>query len=161
MSTAAGTLGLTTRPATTDDEPFLRALFETAKPELQLIPLPPEQLRALIDMQWRAQRAGYATTSPGAADLVLELDGVPVGRLLLDRGTDAFTVVDLAVLPQHRGHGIASAAVTSVIEQADAQSLPVRLHVSNGSPAYRLYERLGFVPAGGTAMDVLMERRAT
>ena len=52
MSTAAPPTrnGVALRVATPADEPFLRALFESSRPHLALIPLPAEQLRDLMQL---------------------------------------------------------------------------------------------------------------
>ena len=110
-------------------------------------------------MQWRAQRLGYATQWPHAHDTIIERDGRPVGRLLVDYG-DVTTIVDIAVLPGERNQGVGSAALPSLLAAADENRRAVRLTVSDGNPARRLYERLGFVPVARHGMDTVMERRA-
>jgi ribosomal protein S18 acetylase RimI-like enzyme len=141
------------------DAPFLRELFESAHPHLQFVPLPEDQLHGLIDMQWRAQRLGYATQWPDAQDAIIECAGQPVGRLLVHHG-DVTTIVDIAVLPRHRNCGIGSAALSSLLAAADRDRRVVRLTVSAGNPAEGLYERLGFAPVGRRGLDSVMERRA-
>jgi ribosomal protein S18 acetylase RimI-like enzyme len=147
------------RPATATDEAFLRELFESAHPDLQLVPLPADQLRGLIEMQCRAQRLGYATQWPAATDTIIERDGRPVGRLLVDLGA-VTTIVDIAVLPRERNRGVGSAVLSAVLATADENRQAVQLSVSNGNQARRLYERLGFAPVAGNGLDTIMERRA-
>lgn len=141
------------------DAPFLRELFESAHPHLQFVPLPEDQLRGLIDMQWRAQRLGYAAQWPDAHDAIIECAGQPVGRLLVHHG-DVTTIVDIAVFPRHRNRGLGSAALSTVLAAADRDQRVVRLTVADGNPAQRLYVRLGFAPVGRRGMDSVMERRA-
>jgi GNAT superfamily N-acetyltransferase len=147
------------RPAGEADEPLLRELFRAARPELLLLPLPPDQLNAMVDLQQRAQTLGYHSAHPAAVDLVVEREGRAVGRLLVDEGPPV-TVVDIAVLPDDRGSGVGTAALQEVLAQADRRGVETRLHVRIGSPARRLYERLGFVavPGPDDAVDLLMVR---
>ncbi len=149
---------LSTRTALATDERFLRELFESAHPDLQLIPLPHDQLRDLIDMQLRAQRTGYATQYPHAHDTIIELAGLPVGRLLVDQG-EVTTIVDIAVLPDHRNQAVASAVLADLLAAADADGRTARLTVAGGNRARSLYERLGFVPVSAHGMGTVMERR--
>ncbi len=70
---------------------------------------------------------------------------MPVGRLYLARLTDEIRIVDIAIMPEHRGRGIASRLLSpDVIAEAEAAGLPVRLHVEHWNRARHLYERLGF-----------------
>lgn len=147
------------RVATDADDALQYELFCSANPDLTLLPLPADQADALVAMTWRAQRTGYGEAFPRAVDWIIEADGVAAGRLLVDDGSPV-TIVDVAVLPAHRGLGVASAALRRVLADADARHVTVRLHVRRGSPAQRLYARLGFVVGGDAdgGPDVLMVR---
>jgi ribosomal protein S18 acetylase RimI-like enzyme len=150
-STAAGQITL--RLATESDDNFLRELFETSKPHLQQLPLPEQQRCQLVDMQWRAQRSGYAAAYPGADDLIIEVGGRAVGRLICDRSGTTATVVDVAISPADRNHGIGTAVLADMINQADT----TKLRVAADNPARRLYERLGFRVCGHAGIDLAME----
>jgi GNAT superfamily N-acetyltransferase len=152
--------GVALRPAGVADEPFLRELFAQARPHLQLIPLDPEPLHALIDLQWRAQAQGYAATHPAAEHLVIEHRGMPVGRLVLDHGVP-FEIVDLAICTSERNKGVGSATLEVVIARADERRRDIRLRVATDNPARRLYARYGFREVARTGLDLVMERRAT
>ena len=156
----APALHITLRPVRDVDDAFLRSVFEQSRPHLRLIPLPPEQLQALIDLQWRAQQQGYATTRPDADHLIIEHRSAAVGRLVLDRG-DPFEIVDIAICTSQRNRGLGSAALRAVIALADERGRRVRLCVAPDNPARRLYARLGFGEVGRTGTDLVMERRAT
>ena len=88
----------------------------------------------------------------------MEADDAPIGRLYLDRRKDEIWVVDIALLPEHRGRGIGDALMRQVIAEADEKALPVRIHVEHVNPAQRWYERLGFRRTGDTGVYYLMER---
>ena len=53
-------------------------------------------------------------------------------------------LVDIALLPEHRGKGIGGGLVRQLIQQCDQEKLPLRLQVLRTNPALRLYERLGW-----------------
>lgn len=150
-STAAGEITL--RLVTDDDEQFLRELFEVSRPHLQQLPLPEPQRRQLIDMQWHAQRTGYAAAYPDAEQLIIDVAGRAVGRLIRDRSGTTVTVVDIAIVPAERNHGIGTAVLADVMSRAGA----TRLHVAADNPARRLYERLGFRVRGHAGIDLAME----
>jgi GNAT superfamily N-acetyltransferase len=60
--------------------------------------------------------------------------------------------------PQHQGRGLGSAVLRTLLEQADARGLTVRLNVLRGSAAQRLYERHGFVVESQDPVDIFMVR---
>ncbi len=62
---------------------------------------------------------------------------------------EATPEVSVWVSPHRRGQGIGSDLMMQMIEQArEREFSQISLSVENGNPARRLYERLGFVPAG-------------
>ncbi|GAA3227868.1 GNAT family N-acetyltransferase [Nonomuraea helvata] len=61
--------------------------------------------------------------------------------------------------PGLQGRGIGSAVLRAVLSQADADGVPVRLNVLQGSAARRLYERHGFTVEAQDPVDVFMVRR--
>ena len=73
-----------------------------------------------------------------------------VGYLVLSRYVDAWHVMNVAVDPDHRRYGIASAMLDHLFEvtRSDAErGYTLEVRVSN-IPAIRLYERFGFAPSG-------------
>lgn len=72
------------------------------------------------------------------------VDGVAAGRLYVDRADGEVTVVDIALLTEHRGRGVGDALLRKVIRDADRAGVPVTLHVERHNPALGLYGRLGF-----------------
>ena len=150
---------ITLRPAAATDDLYLRRIFSLSRPDLAL--LPPDVRDALIDMQYQAQRTGYAHSYPAAEHHVLVADVTDVGVLVLDRSDDAVRVVDITVDLPHRRRGVATAALREVIDGAGGR--PVRLVVWSENVAARaLYERLGFTATGAQTIEgyVAMERSA-
>nr|WP_282600144.1 GNAT family N-acetyltransferase [Patulibacter sp. SYSU D01012] len=98
--------------------------------------------------QHDAREQGYAAAHPDRDDLVIEVAGRAVGRLLLARGRDDHRVVDVALLPDARGRGTGTAVLRRAQAGAAAAAVPLRLHADRGGPAEALYRRLGFVDDG-------------
>lgn len=138
------------RPATPEDEPFLRALHAETHTDFEGLP----ERNVLLNLQYRARTAGYAARYPGACRLILLGEAGPVGMVLLAEEEDTTVVVDLAVLPAWQGRGVASAALRTV--QVTCRSGGVRLQVRADSPARRLYGRLGFREVSSDALRVAM-----
>ncbi len=150
------------RVAETADEPFLSDLFRSVKgAQLATGGLPPAMIEVVLAQQYRAQRAGYAVQCPAAQSLIILRDGAPVGRLLLDRGTSRWHVVDLALLPGARNAGVGREIMQSVAAAARQQGADVlSLAVSTANEdAMRFYVRLGFrdVAEDATAAHRRME----
>jgi ribosomal protein S18 acetylase RimI-like enzyme len=146
MSMAVTTVSDTVRlrPVTNTDQPFLAALYATTRDDLALLPLAGDQRDALVAMQYRAQDLHYRQQFPGAAFDVVESGGRPVGRLYVDRGADDIRVVDISLLPEHRGGGIGAALVRALQDEASTTGRTLSLHVAIDNRAAVLYERLGF-----------------
>jgi ribosomal protein S18 acetylase RimI-like enzyme len=148
------------RPAGPGDESFLFALYaSTRAEELALVPWNDAQKDAFLRMQFDAQRGHYADQFPDAAHDVVLVDGEPGGRLYVDRRADDIHVVDIALMPEYRGHGIGTALLTTILEEADATGKTVSIYVEHLNPARRLYERLGFVEVSEEGVYALLERR--
>jgi ribosomal protein S18 acetylase RimI-like enzyme len=141
------------RPAeTTDAELCYRIFASTREQELAMAGLPPAQVESLLRMQFGAQDQQYRATHPQAEDSVIVIDGRPVGQLRIARDGTAFHLLDIALLPDHRGRGTGTALILRLQEEAAAAGVPLRLHVARTNPATSLYARLGFEPHGGDAL---------
>ena len=150
---------ITIRPATPADAPALFALFAEEKAaELAGLSLAAEQLRPLLEMQYRGREFSYSQAAANLADDVLCLsDGTAVGRILIDRRADGIRVMDVAVLAAYRNRGIGTQALEQVQQAAHKASLPVRLRVMKGNAAGRLYKRLGFTSVSSDAISMELE----
>jgi ribosomal protein S18 acetylase RimI-like enzyme len=151
---------LTLRPVTPEDDPFLRELYaSTRREELAAMGLGGAQLDALLQMQFLAQRRGYAAQFPGAHHHIVLRDGAPAGRLYVDRRPGAIRVVDIALLPEHRGAGLGGALLRELLVEAAGSRSLVCLHVLHANPALRLYERLGFTRTGVDGLHLALTWR--
>jgi GNAT superfamily N-acetyltransferase len=132
------------------DLPFLRRLYTSSRAgELALTGLEPEQLEALLEMQFGAREQYYSEQFPARDDLVVLVNGQAGGRLCVDRNKAEIHIIDIALSPEHQGAGIATALITSLQQEATAAGVPVALHVAAANPAVHLYGRLGFVINSG------------
>jgi ribosomal protein S18 acetylase RimI-like enzyme len=149
---------LRVRPAQSgSDDAFLKDLFAATRDDLRAVLLDPAMLAPLIDMQWRAQSAGYRQAYPAADSLIVERAGLPLGRLLVDCTLPQWRIVDVALLPQARGQGHGTALLRALQERAGKAGASLALAVQRDNPgARRLYAALGFVAAGGDALDEQM-----
>ncbi len=137
---------VTLRSATPDDKPFLRQLFATTRTaELALMPLNENQKETFITMQFEAQSSQYMMAYPAAAHSIILRENEPVGRIMVSRNDALFSLVDIALLPQHRNAGIGTIVIQDLLNEASALGKAVQLHVVTSNPAIHLYERLGFV----------------
>jgi ribosomal protein S18 acetylase RimI-like enzyme len=147
------------RPIEDADLPFLREVYGgTRAAELALTDWSDEQRAAFVTMQFEAQHRYYSENYTGAAFLVVLWRGVPVGRLYLVRWHDELRLIDIALLPQHRGRGIGSAVLAAVLTEGQRLNLPVRIHVEQFNPALRLYARLGFRQIADRGVYYLLEK---
>jgi GNAT superfamily N-acetyltransferase len=154
------------RPATPADEPLLwEMLYLTLFVSPGSPPLPPEVVQspelARYDRHWGREH------DLGAVALHPE-QGEPVGAAWLrlwapdDRGygyCDAETPeLSMAVVPAHRGRGVGSRLLESLLRAAEEKHRAVSLSVSADNPALRLYLRFGFVVVGECGRSLTMKR---
>lgn len=102
------------------------------------------------------QRARFFATTVPEAHQVVELDGRPIGCLLVTRNAEEIRLQRMFLLPEFQGRGIGTHLVEQLIAEARQAGLPLRLRVFHVNPAQRLYRRLGFAVTGETETHVLM-----
>jgi GNAT superfamily N-acetyltransferase len=145
--------------ATPRDRDFLLAVYaSTRADEIAVVPWPDPQKAAFVAMQFDAQDRAYRSTYPDGRFLIVTSGNEPVGRLYVARLAEEIRVIDLTLLPDHRGTGIGSTLLAEIIGESEVAGVPVRLHVEHGNRARRLYERLGFVSAAADDVYEMMER---
>ena len=129
-----------------EDEELLLSLYAgTREDELNLTGWDAAARAAFVRSQFDAMRRGYADAFPHAQFAIVEWKGRAIGRFVLDRLPGEFRIVDMVLLPDCRGHGLGTALIQQVLEEARQKRCVVRLHVFRGprSPS-PFYERLGF-----------------
>lgn len=138
---------------------FLLALYATTREdELKQVPWTPEQKAAFVHQQFWAQHTHWRQNYTDTSWDILLADGSPVGRLYVARWPDDIRIVDIALMPEHRGAGIGTELIRGLFAEGDDSGRRVSIHVEIFNPARRLYERLGFVQAGEHGVYLLMER---
>ena len=141
----AAALGVSLRPMTDDDLPFVAGLYaSTRTDELAQTGWPAELQHRFLAQQHDAQHRHYRAQYPGAEWLIVEREGAPIGRLYLVEYESEFRVVDITLLPAQRGQGTGSALLADMLAAAEAAGKAVTVHVERHNPAVRLYARLGF-----------------
>jgi ribosomal protein S18 acetylase RimI-like enzyme len=144
------------RPVEPGDREFLyRVYASTRTEELAVVPWDEQQKDAFLRAQFDAQDAWWRENYGGASFDVIVVDGEPAGRLYVHRGDTEIRIVDIALLPEHRGKGIGTRLLRDVI----AEGKRVTIHVERMNPALRLYERLGFEVAEDKGVYLFLERQ--
>lgn len=153
---------LQSRPVAKSDEAFLFELFCSVRARaLAPADLPAADLKPLMRMQYAGQRRTYASQFPGAEHSLLSKDGQPVGASWVSRNPREIRLVDVALLPAHRGMGHGTAVIRPLQQEARASGRPLRLSVDLANlGAHRLYLRLGFAEVGRSSTHIEMAWRA-
>jgi ribosomal protein S18 acetylase RimI-like enzyme len=152
--------GLTLRAACAQDANFERALFASARPDAAILAVWPEPARrAFLDQQFAFQTLHYARVHAQAERLIVLKGGAPAGRLILDRASASWCLVDIALAPDFRGQGLGTLLLQAVLAAAAQAGTCVQLSVDARNPARRLYARLGFAAADEEPGAVTIEMR--
>jgi ribosomal protein S18 acetylase RimI-like enzyme len=132
------------RAATPEDTAFLLEVFSSTRDEFKMLIADESQLAALMSMQFNFQQQQYQDSYPDGQDNIIISEGQPIGRIFTAEGDRLFTLVDIALLPQHRNAGIGGRLLENLLIRAAQAAKPVALHVLKTNPARNLYERIGF-----------------
>jgi ribosomal protein S18 acetylase RimI-like enzyme len=152
-------MGASLRPVHADDREFLFKVYAgTRLAELAPFGWSPEQQEAFLRMQFNAQQRWYATAYPNSQEQIVMLGEMPIGRMIVSRQAGTATLVDISLLPEHRGSGIGGGLLRDLIEQCGKEGVVLRLQVLKSNPAARLYERLGFRQTGADDLYRQMEK---
>jgi len=136
---------VTLRPVSEADLEFLRRVYaESRAAELAATEWTAVEKEAFCRGQFEAQDKHYRENYPTCQYLIVERDGLPIGRLYRDRWDQEIRVVDVALLDSERGQGVGGALMQAIIDEARGHSIKVSIHVEANNPAQRLYKRLGF-----------------
>ena len=157
---SVGLAATTLRPEGPEDGSFLQELYaSTRQEELDAMGWTGAMREAFVRMQFNAQQRGYRAAFPRAQFAIILWGDQPIGHIIINRAQEEFRLVDIALLPPHRGRGIGTALVQDLLREAAAAQKPVRLSVLRGQRAFRLYQRLGFEITGQAGPRDQMEWR--
>ncbi|MDB5534451.1 MAG: hypothetical protein JWO28_2766 [Hyphomicrobiales bacterium] len=142
--------GFALRPARARDRTFQRILFAAGRPDAIFIArMPAVQRQAFLDSQFALQDTHYRRFFAGAECHIVTLNGLPVGRVMIEKKASKWRLIDIGLLPEVRSRGLGSAlivAVQAACAAARADALYLQVEVNNR--ARQLYQRLGFSVAG-------------
>lgn len=127
-----------------DDEFLFNVYASTRAEELAVVDWGEPQKEAFVRQQFAAQHQWYTEQYDGASLDVVEVDGRPAGRLYVARWAEEIRIMDIALLPEHRGAGAGTALLRDLMAEAEAAGKKLTIHVERFNPALRLYSRLGF-----------------
>ncbi len=144
-SSESGNAIISLRLITDGDLEFLFRLYaSTRTEEKELVNWPEEQWQQFLRMQFNLQHNQYMVNYQNPSfDMIME-NGVPAGRFYVNRNIDDYRLIDVALLPEFRRRGIASALLKALLKEADSVGIPVSLHVEKNNPVLDYYQRLGF-----------------
>jgi ribosomal protein S18 acetylase RimI-like enzyme len=153
--------GIGLRASTAADSRFLASVFSSTRAdEFASAGLPAEAITALLAQQFELQNTYYRRHYVGARFDIVTQAGADLGRLYHDWSPRELRIIDIALLPQYRGHGIGTTIMHDLLAEADRHGLAVSLYVEQENPVRALYRRLGFVKAGENGIYELMRREA-
>lgn len=136
------------RPATPDDKEFLWNLHR-------------DTMREYVEQVWgwdeAWQRERFLERFDPDERRIVELDGVSVGAIQVDRQADHIFLKNLHITPSHQNRGIGARLITSLIEEDVEKKVSLRLQVLKVNPSRRLYDRLGFRETVATETHIILE----
>lgn len=157
---AAGRLGVSYRPSTDEDLPFLALVYASTRlEEVAQSGWPLEMQHQFLAHQADAQHHHYRRHYPDAEWLVIERGGSAIGRLFIEEWASQIRLIDISLLPEGRGGGVGSAILADLQEMAASAAKPLTIHVERNNPAMRLYSRFGFAKIDEHGVYDLMEWR--
>lgn len=150
------------RPVTAEDTEFLVAVYASIRmEELAATDWTLTQKTEFCQMQFTAQDLHYRQHYPTADFRVIESNGTPVGRLYVDRWKQEIRIMDIALLPGHRGRGIGTKLLLDLQREAAGCGKSLSIHVERFNPALQLYERHGFRIIDDKGVYLLLEWTVT
>jgi len=147
LSPTLAEAGVSLRPVTADDRPFLEQLYRSVRwDEFAATGWPDAAKAAFLASQFEFQRRSYEVSNPAAERYVICHGAAPIGRLYVDRSGRDLELVEISLLPDWRGRGLGAAFLALLQDAARAGRFErIRLTVTPENPARRLYRRVGFV----------------
>ena len=145
------------RNAEPQDEPFLLEVYgSTRLEELALTNWDAQQRQAFLKMQFDAQHDHYGRQYPWAQYLLILVNESAVGRLYIADTEKEIRILDITVLPEHRGSRVGTAIVRELMGLAAEKGKALGIYVEEFNRSLGLFERLGFVRSGESGYSFLM-----
>ena len=151
---------VTLRDTEPQDTGFLYEVYaSTREEEMALVDWGDEDKEAFLRMQFDAQHRYYQEHYASASFQIILADGIPCGCLYVDRWEDEIRIIDIALLPPYRNHGIGTSLLGDILAEGRQARVPVSIHVERFNPALSLYRRLGFRAVEGQETGVYLLMR--
>ena len=147
------------RPVEEKDTAFIEAVYRTTREaELNLTDWSEHQKNAFISMQLKAQHAEYKTKFPNARFQVIIYNKKNAGRFYIGETENEIRLMEMTVLPEFRGKGIAKELLQQSIERSNKIQKKLSCHVEASNPILKFYQHLGFVYIKNNGRHYYMER---
>ncbi|MEP3892151.1 MAG: GNAT family N-acetyltransferase [Hellea sp.] len=117
----------------------------------------PEEKTKFLNSQFELQSVSYQMSYLTAVHRIIQLDGVDIGRLILNRADDHMHIIDFTVHSQYQGRGIGSDILSALQNEAQGGKVPITLNVIENNPALNLYLRKGFKKTGMNGHHIEMK----
>jgi ribosomal protein S18 acetylase RimI-like enzyme len=133
----------------------------TRAEEMRSVPWDAQTKRRFLDQQFSLQHTHFVNHFGNADFLAIESGrGKPIGRYYVSRGAP-MNIIDIALLPEHRGRGIGTALIEHTLGEARERGCGVLLHVvKTNDRAFKLYQQLGFTVSGDAGLHWAMRWQA-
>jgi GNAT superfamily N-acetyltransferase len=90
---------------------------------------------------------------------IIELDGMPIGTISIEKNKNHFEIGRFFILPEFQRKGIGSYILKRILQEADELGRVTKLAHLKNSPVKSLYERHGFDFVGRNETHCFMERK--
>lgn len=150
------------RPVTGDDREFLLGVYAAGREtEFSVLPFDEAQKRAFCEQQLDAQTTYYSEKYPHGTHDVILASGEPVGRVYVNRGDALISILDFAILGEHRKKGIGTHIVRSLQTEANDVNKRVGVYVETYNPSQEFFRGLGFELVESDEVNLYFEWRAS
>lgn len=142
------------------DQKFVFQLFIEERQQMFLSAgLDAAMVEQLLLSQFSVQAARYASICPPEGRLIIERDGIPLGRLLVSEHQRELRLVDISIAPAFRQQGAGTSILGGLQACVAARTglTSIVLHVLDNNPARGLYRKLGFEVMSSNPPYVRME----
>ena len=136
---------ITLRPVRPEDDLFLLAVFIASHSEYDALPLPPDQKKQLIEMQYRLQTADYKIRFPNSRHEVILIDDEAAGRVWWAQLEEEIRIIDMGLLAAACNSGTGTTLMNRFQEEARKCGKPLRSSVFRfNQGSLRWHKRLHF-----------------
>jgi len=153
-----GDLPVGLRPANDNDREFLLQVYQISREiELSMTPWDDAQKRAFAEHQLDAQTYTDRVQYPEHTHEIIVYEGVPAGRIYVDRGDREISILDIAVIHEYRRKGIGTSLVTGLQKEAAETNRSVSIYIERFNPSQKLFGELGFEIVPDESVDLRFE----